>query len=190
MNATPDKAKARRTLLLLALVALAPIVASGAAYYWLTPAKRVNYGELLDPRLALSANGLRLDGRPFALSDLRGEWVLVMVSGSGCGDDCRRTLYATRQARTMQGRDRDRVARVWVQPASAPPPLPELLAEHPGLIGARVDPAEFARLPIDDGVGILLLDPHGNPVLRYVADPDIRRLANDLERLLRVSRIG
>jgi cytochrome oxidase Cu insertion factor (SCO1/SenC/PrrC family) len=192
MSQPADQARGRRTLLLLALLALAPIVASYAAYYLFTPAKRVNYGELLEPLLAASANGVRPDGQPFTLSDLRGKWVLVIVGGSECGDACRRALYATRQARTIQGRDQDRVARVWLQPAGAPLPVPELLAEHPGLIAARVDPGEIARLPIDprETLGILLLDPRGNLVLRYAAAPDIKGLAKDLERLLSASYIG
>ena len=37
---------------------------------------------------------------------------------------------------------------------------------------------------------IILLDPRGNLVLRYGADPDIKRLAADLGRLLRASQIG
>ena len=192
MSQQIDKAKGRRTLLLLALFALAPIVASYAAYYFFTPSKRVNYGELLDPLPAASAIGVRLDGQPFALSDVRGKWVLVIVGGSECEAACGRALYATRQARTIQGRDQDRVARVWLQPAGAPLPGADLLAEHPGLVAARLDPGEIARLPTDprEPLGILLLDPRGNLVLRYPADPDIKGLAKDLERLLRASQIG
>jgi hypothetical protein len=192
MNPTPDRAKGRRTLLLLGLFALTPIVASYAAYYWFTPARRVNYGELLDARPAPATAGTRQDGQPFALSDLRGKWVLLVVGGPECGGACRRALYATRQARTIQGREQDRVARVWLQPAGAPLPGADLLAEHPGLVAARVDPEALARLPIDraGNVAILLLDPHGNLVLRYAADPDIKRLAKDLERLLSASQIG
>ena len=35
-------------LWLIVAIGLAPIVASYAAYYWFTPSKRVNYGELLE----------------------------------------------------------------------------------------------------------------------------------------------
>ena len=42
----------------------------------------------------------------------------------------------------------------------------------------------------DVGQNIFLLDPLGNVVLRYSDDPDIKRLAQDLSRLLRASRIG
>jgi cytochrome oxidase Cu insertion factor (SCO1/SenC/PrrC family) len=179
-------------LLLLALVGLAPIVAAYVAYYWFAPTKRVNYGELLDPRPAPAIAGKHPDGKPFALAELRGKWVLLVVSGPDCGEACQRALHATRVARTIQGREQGRVMRAWLQPATAPPPPAELLAGHPGLVAARAAPLELTRLPIDAGgaAGILLLDPHGNLVLRYRDDPDVGRMAKDLERLLRVSQIG
>jgi cytochrome oxidase assembly protein ShyY1 len=188
----PRDRRDRHTLLLLALVALSPIVASYVVYYWFAPTKRVNYGELLDPRPAPAVVGKHPDGKPFALAELRGKWVLLVVSGPDCGDACRRALYSTRVARTIQGREQDRVVRVWLQPVAAPPPPAELLAGHPGLVAARAAPVELTRLPIDAGgaAGILVLDPRGNLVLRYGDDPDIQRLAKDLERLLRASQIG
>jgi hypothetical protein len=191
-GSSPMPPRGRRTLLLLTLVALSPIVASYVAYYWFAPTKRVNYGELLDPRPAPAVAGELADGKSFALAELRGKWVLLVVSGPGCGDACRRALHATRVARAIQGRQQGRVVRAWLQPAAAPPPPAELLAGHPGLVAACAAPIELTRLPIDAGgaAGILLLDPHGNLVLRYGDDPDIERLAKDLERLLRASQIG
>ena len=71
-------------------------------------------------------------------------------------------------------------------------PASQLLAQHPGLVAARVDPGQWLVLPGVPGPprNIFLIDPLGNIVLRYPADPDIRRMAKDLERLLRASRIG
>ena len=191
-GSSPRLPRGRGILLLLAVVALAPIVAAYVAYYWFAPTKRVNYGELLDLRPAPAIVGEYPDSKPFALAELRGKWVLLVVSGPDCGDGCRRALYATRVARTIQGREQDRVMRAWLQPASAPLPPAELLAGQPALVAARVAPSELRRLPInaDASAGILLLDPRGNLVLRYGDDPDAERLAKDLQRLLRASQIG
>ena len=192
MNPPPDKARGRRTLLLLALVALAPIVASYVAFYWLMPTKRLNYGELLATAPAPPLTGIALDGAPFALTDLRGKWVLLIASGADCAAACEKALYATRQARTIQGREQDRVVRALLQPTGASAPPPGLLTGHPGLLTARVDPIALAQLPlpVPDVTTIILIDPRGNLVLRYGADPDIKRVANDLGRLLRASQIG
>jgi hypothetical protein len=192
MTEPQTRGNGRRTLLLLALVAVAPVVASYVTYYWFIPDKRVNYGELLTPGAAPPVAGERLDGSPFALADLRGQWVMLIVTGADCTDECRRALYATRQARTIQGREQDRVVRAWLRPAGAPAPSLELRESQPGLVIGSAAQAELSRLPLGPGgtPTILLLDPRGNLVLRYGADPDIKRLAADLGRLLRASQIG
>ncbi|HTR58878.1 MAG TPA: hypothetical protein VMM27_11945 [Casimicrobiaceae bacterium] len=182
--------RARRTLLLLALVCAAPVLASYVAYYWLRPEARTNYGELLEPATAPEISGTRPGGTAFHLSDLHGRWTLLIVAGgAGCDAPCERGLYATRQAHTMQGGERDRIGRVLLLPSGAPAPAPELLAEHPGMIVVHGDPRQWTARP-GATPNIYLVDPHGNFILRYPPDPDIRRLAKDLERLLRASRIG
>jgi hypothetical protein len=188
----PGKPGGRRTLLLIVAIGLAPIVASYAAYYWFTPSKRVNYGELLETAPAPIIAGEDADGKAFSLTELRGKWVVLIASRAGCADACVRALYATRQARTIQGREQDRVVRLLLQPLAAPTLPPELAAAHPGLVVARVDQRALEQLPLGASAvdGVLLLDPRGNLVLRYGADPEIRGLANDLQRVLKASQIG
>jgi len=178
-------------LLLLAAFAISPVIASYAAYYWFAPDKRVNYGELLETRPAPEIAGTLADGSRLAFTDLRGRWLLVVVTAGECDEACLRALYAIRQARTMQGREQDRVLRVMLQPADASALARDVLALHPGLVAVRADRNVLARLPIDAGdSGILLIDPLGNLVLRYGVDADIKRLADDLGRLLRASQMG
>jgi cytochrome oxidase Cu insertion factor (SCO1/SenC/PrrC family) len=186
------KSGGRRTLLLIVAIGLAPIVASYAAYYWFTPSTRVNYGELLETAPAPIVIGTNSDGKAFSLTDLRGKWVLLIARRGGCSDDCARALYATRQARTIQGREQDRVVRLLLQPLPAPAPPQELAAADPGLLVVSIEQHALEQLPLGESAaaGILLLDPRGNLVLRYGPDPDIRRLANDLQRVLKASQIG
>ena len=194
MNATvkppisPEaRAKGRRTLLLLALVVIAPVVASYSAYYFFPREQRTNYGELLAtpaPPLA----GTRADGQPFALAQLRGKWVLAAGAPGACDASCAGALHATRQARTIQGREMERVQRVWLVTDDAIPD-PALLAQHPDLLVVRLPRSAAAALPAGAD-RIYLVDPLGNLVLAFPADPDIRKLAKDIERVLRASRIG
>lgn len=188
----PVKNRGRRTLLLLALVCAAPVAASYMAYYWFRRAGHVNYGELLEAQPVREIAGARPDGEKFRLSEYRGRWLFLTVESAECEDRCQRKLYATRQARTIQGREQERVARILLQAPGAPALSPQLLAQQPGLITARTDPGQWTTLPGAETApsGIYLLDPLGNVVLRYPAEPDIRRMAKDLERLLRASRIG
>jgi hypothetical protein len=168
--------RSRRTLVLIALVTIAPVVASYAAYYLFPRDKQVNYGELLataPPRDAA------------AIAQEKGKWVLVSAGPSACNARCAATLYATRQARTIQGRAAERVSRVWlVTDESAPDAA--LLAQHADLAVRR---GSLAAWPAGAD-RIYLLDPLGNVVLAWPADPDIKRMASDIGRVLKASRIG
>ncbi len=185
----PSAASWRRRLpiVLVALVCVAPMAASYFAYYVMPRERRTNYGELAVAEAPLTA-GTTLDGRPFALSDLKGRWVMVSAAPGGCDDACQRTLYATRQARTIQGRERERVVRLWLVTDDAAPSS-ALTAEHPDLTIVRVRAGSLAGWPrIEEHIH--LVDPLGNEVLAWPRDPDIKALAADLTKLLRASQVG
>ena len=183
----PGNRSGRRTLLLLAAVMLAPIIASYAAYYAFPRAAKVNYGILLPTAPVPETAGTRPDGTPFRLEDLRGRWVLLASGHGDCDAGCERKLYATRQARAMQGREQDRIVRALLVVGAAP--SAGLLSRHPGLVVVRVPDRVPAGFP-GGANPLYLIDPLGNFVLRYPDDPDIKGMAKDLTRLLMASRIG
>ena len=181
-------ARVRRTLAIIAAVAIAPIVASYLAYYFWPHDAHVNYGELLPTKPASTIKGVRVDGQPFRLEQLRGRWVIVMSAKRGCDGACERMLYATRQARTIQGKDMERVRRVLLKTTDVVIPQ-SVLVQQIGLDIVDISPSDAAALALADG-RIYLIDPLGNGVLAWPADPDIKALAKDLGRLLRASQIG
>ena len=182
------RAKGRRTLLLLAAVAVAPVIASYSAYYLFPREQRTNYGELLATAPAPPLTGTRASGTPFALAQLHGKWALIVSAPGGCDALCKQSLHATRQARTIQGREMERVQRVWLVTDDAVPD-PALMAQHPDLLVAHVSREALAGFPAGAD-RIYLVDPLGNLVLAFPGDPDIRKVAKDIERVLRASRIG
>ena len=177
----------RRTLILIAIVAVSPVIASYAAYYWFPREKQVNYGELLPTRPAPELTGAA-GGAPFRLSDLRGKWVVVTAAPGACDAACVGALYATRQARTIQAQEMERVARVWLVVDDAVP-NPAIVAEQADLTVVRAPSGALAAWPAGAD-RIYLVDPLGNLVLAWPRDPDIKAMAKDLTRLLRASRIG
>ena len=187
IGAKAAPARAKRLVLLIAAIAVAPVLVSYFAYYALPRDSRVNYGTLL-ARPFHDVTATTLDGKPLSTRDLRGRWIVLFAGGGDCNAACASALYASRQARTIQNAERERVQRLWlISDAGAPPP--RVLDEHPDLAVARVDAAVAAALP--EGFDrIYLIDPLGNLVLAWPADPDIKAMAKDLTRLLRASRIG
>lgn len=180
---------ARRKLALVAAIAFAPIALSYAAYYLLPrDARTTNYGELLPTRPVGEIKGVTTEGAPFRLSELKGRWVLLVAGAGACDDACQRMLYATRQARTIQNAEQDRVVRAWLV-TDGTTPAASLLAQQGGLVVARVSAADVSGLPKGNRA-IYLVDPLGNQVLAWPVDPDVKAVARDLARLLKASRIG
>jgi hypothetical protein len=190
MTTAPSRPAPRaslRPLVLVALVCIAPVVASYLAYYVFHRDSRVNYGTLI-ARPAPPFAATALDGKPLSLDDFKGRWLLLTAAPAACAAACTTALFATRQARTIQGRERDRVARAWLVTDDAPV-AESLRAEHPDLDIGRVPAAVMAAWP-RGADAIYLVDPLGNVVLAWPREPDIKALANDLTRLLRASQIG
>ncbi len=185
---TPVVRKNRRMMYLIALIAAAPAVASYSIYYFFPPDRRANYGELLPTRPAPALTGTAVDGAPFAFASLAGKWVLAVAGPSACDAGCAQALYATRQARTIQGREMDRVVRVWFVTDDGPVDN-AVLAQHPGLLVVRAGPAGWAAWNVSAD-RIVLLDPLQNLVLAFPREPDIKALAKDVTRVLKASRIG
>ena len=191
-NAAPERRRSRITLLAIAALCFAPFAAAYIAYFYWQPHEHSNYGDLIAPRVLGDAPLRRLDARPFRLSELRGKWVLLQLDRADCDADCRAKLYAMRQVRLAQGRERDRIERVWLILDDAPLET-MLMREYDGTrmlrasrnpIVAEFPPAGAAR------DHIYLIDPHGNLILRFPKHADPRKMYKDVARLLRASRIG
>ncbi|NIR60110.1 MAG: cytochrome oxidase assembly protein [Gammaproteobacteria bacterium] len=192
----------RRALLALGLLAVfvGPLLIAALAYRqgWLEGAGTTNYGTLVRPprRVAeLSLHGV--GGRALETDFLRGRWTFVYVGDARCGAPCRASLYKMRQIRLALGEDAPRVQGLYLLTGGEGlSGLREFLREeHPGLALARADGAGLRAFRIE-GAGpggadrVYLVDPLGNLMMYYRADADPSRMLDDLEKLLKVSRVG
>ena len=177
-------------MLLFALFAT-PILASYLTYYFWTPKHFSNYGELIKPQPLPKLPLQLLNGDPYNLSHLRGKWVMLQVDDAQCADNCREKMYALRQVRLAQGKDQDRIERVWVVQGGGTP-SDVLLHDYSGTKFIRTDKTLLGLLPAQDKVEdhIYLIDPLGNLMMRYPKNPDARKMIKDIQRLLKASSIG
>lgn len=171
-----------------------PVIASYLAYYvWQPQGATRNYGTLVQPQTLSDTLTIKtLDGAPIALKALRGKWSLVQVDSAACGAACEKKLYAMRQVRLMQGREQDRVQRLWiVTDNQAPRAALQQAYEGMQLV---TDPGRslVGKLEADSDVTqyIYMIDPLGNVMMRWPANPEIKRMHKDIERLLKASQIG
>jgi hypothetical protein len=111
-----QQSNGRWKLFAIILICAAPLIASYLTYYVIKPQSRTNYGELLDPRAyPIPALGTTtLDGKPAGLDAYKGKWIMLQVNDAECGEPCRKKLYEMRQLRLTQGKEMDRIERVWL----------------------------------------------------------------------------
>jgi hypothetical protein len=168
----------------------APMIAAYIAYYVWPPASHVNYGELLEPRSLADVQVIAIDGRPLALSAFKGDWLLLSTDDAACAERCERKLVYMRQVRLAAGTNKDRIERLWVV-TGAGKPDDALLAEHEGLVVVRDAAGTLSKAlpaPGSPADHVYVIDPLGNLMLRFPADPDPRRMLKDMSRLLRHSK--
>ena len=189
-DAAAPRRRSARTLWVLLAVCAAPIVASYVAFYWWTPSSRVNYGELLEPRMMPDAPLERLDGGIFRFSELKGEWLLLVADSAQCDERCRLSSPTCARSGSRRAGKPTRIERVWMIIDNAMP-RPELLAEHPGLnvVHATRESLEILWPPVGSVADhIFVVDPLGHLMMRFPPNPDPSRMLKDLSRLLRQSR--
>ena len=164
-------------LALVFAVCAAPFVLGWLAYHyrWVSGATG-NYGELLTPR--------PIDG---AAAPLKGKWVLVTADAAACSAACERKLYIVRQVRKAQGKDAERIERLWLV-TDGGRPRPELVAALEGAHIATPDAALLKAFP--NLADIYLVDPLGNLMMRFPAEADPQKTIKDLQRLLKYSSFG
>ncbi|WP_426194465.1 SCO family protein [Massilia sp. DWR3-1-1] len=204
----PDEQRRRGRWKLLAVLAVcaAPLIFSYLTYYVIKPTGRTNYGDLIDPRahpmpqLGTSS----LDGKSVELGAYQGKWLMLVASPSACPKACLDQMYAIRQVRAMQGKEMERIERVWLITDQAP--LDTMLIRE--LDGVRMLRARAAAvtawLPPPQQAGaaspIYLVDPLGNLMMRFAPPPagateaqaveHYARIKKDIAKLLKASAIG
>jgi len=183
-------------LFIVLAVCAAPLIFSYLTYYVIKPEGRTNYGDLIDPRAhPIPELGLQhLDGQSASLEQFSGKWILLQVDQAACAKPCTDKLYYMRQLRLTQGKEMDRIERVWLVTDDAPLDT-ALMKQYDGTRLLRVDPKKLAAwLPVQAGTQpadhLYLIDPLGNLMMRFPKDPDANKIKKDISRLLKASRIG
>lgn len=177
-----------KLLLLIGLFAL-PVAASYLAYYVWQPTARKNYGELIK-QVEVRVTGAGMNGQPADVASLKGKWVLVYVGGGQCPKACQDLLYYMRQTRTAQGKEMDRIERLWLITDNVAP-SPELKDYHAGLRYLKPASSPVAQFAgSDTGAYLYMVDPLGHLMMRWPQNPDPRRMIKDITLLLKASQIG
>ena len=198
-QAALDTAERSRTgrikMFLVLLVCAAPVIASYFTYYVLRPEGRRNFGELVTQQPTIPAvQAHTLDGQPFDLQSLKGQWLLLSTSGAACDKQCESNLYLQRQLRESMGREKERLDWVWLVTDDAKPPeslrdamsQATVLRVPQAVVSQWLAPAKGQQL----SEHLYVVDPMGHWMMRFPAQlsrSDAAKARKDIERLLRAS---
>jgi hypothetical protein len=201
----PAKPRSILPLVLVLLVCLAPLVFALLAYYMpslgLRPAGENNYGALVQPQRpvpeAAALDLHTLDGKPFDLRSLHGKWVLLSADSGACPESCVKKLFVLRNSHASQGKEVNRLTRVWFITDDKPVPE-QILTAYKGTIMVRADASRLAAYlapKATDPAATLadpmwIIDPLGNLMMQFPAKADPLKVRNDIKKLLANSRIG
>ncbi|MGD2140755.1 MAG: cytochrome c oxidase subunit I [Burkholderiales bacterium] len=171
-------------------ICVVPVIAATALYLLWTPAHFVNSGVLFEPVPLAEVSLSRSDGGRFAFNELHGRWAFVSIDDAACDESCQEKLYLMRQIRLTQGKDADRIERVWlIRDGKAP--SPQVLADYEGTRAIALSAGQSleAQFPSDADVtdSIYLVDPLGNSMMRFPRGIDPSRMKKDVAKLLRIS---
>lgn len=204
MSSTAPK-RSRTPLFILLAVSLAPVVFALLAYYvpalGLRPEGTSNYGQLIDPQRPIpSAARLALTdtaGKAFDLESMRGQWLLMSADKAECPEECVRKLFILRNSHASQGKEVERLNRIWFVTDQAPI-APVVEDAYRGTIVLRADPAQLAQWLVPGSSdaqaelakGMWIVDPLGNLMMVFPENAEPERVRTDIRTLLKNSHIG
>lgn len=195
----------RKPLYVLVAVSLAPVIIAFLAYYFpalgLRPASTSNYGTIIDPQrpIPLAAQLALTDaqGEPFDLASMKGQWLLMSADRASCPEECVRKLFILRNSHASQGKEVERLNRIWFVLDRAP--VAAVLDEaYRGTIVLRADPAQLgqwlvpgqANVQAELEKGMWIVDPLGNLMMVFPENATPERVRTDIRTLLKNSQIG
>jgi hypothetical protein len=197
------RASNRRTIILMLVLSILPVVLAGLYYVnpqWISRYK--NYGTLISPPIQLPTNALSAFGE-FSkqhFTELDDRWLLIHIVPEHiieCDQASALAIYNSHQLWLMMNQNLMRLRRVVVFASAdiAAQLEPTLAIEDEYLLYAVGEPLLFNQLsnivPTSMTVGTLLLrDPLVNIMLWEEPDFDVYKVKKDLSRLFRTSRIG
>jgi len=209
-SVTPPGAKRQRSMLpvyLIILICLAPIVFALLAYYvpalGLRPEGHTNYGTLIEPQRPMPDSAAlplkTLEGEPYELASLRGQWLLVSADASACPESCVRKLFILRNSHASQGKNVQRLERIWFVLDDGKV-SEQVLDAYVGTHMLRADPEKLAAFLAPDATAeqreaalkapMWIIDPLGNLMMRFPDNADPESVRGDIRKLIYNSRIG
>jgi len=192
-SSTPERSNATLWLLLASFIL--PAVAAYAYFLFGERPEPDTYGELITPVIDIETLELTdiLDN-PIPRKELTSSWRMFYITADTCPEQCEQSLYNMRQINIALGKNQSRVDHVVLHSAIAQPGFINLLEQqHPHVLRARIPAQKLQLLQLQNPAqnsAIYLMDPHGNIMMRFADGLDPKLILKEINKLLKISRIG
>jgi len=179
--------------LLLASFLVPAIVAYGYFFFGDRPSVASN-GELINPIIDIESLKLTDDtGQILTREELTPKWRMYYLTGASCDARCESDLYDMRQINIALGKNQDRVQHAVIHLQKPDLNYMNLLdAEHKNAV--RVYSTEQNTAVLNSGASsngyIYLVDPLGNIMMKFPNGLGAKLILKDINKLLKISRIG
>ena len=166
-----------------ALFALPFLFAAVLRFGGWQPANTRNYGELLQPPIAIASGAfLTPDGTPYHWRPEDRRWHLVLLPSSACSSNCVDKADVMRRVWISEGRLAEKLDVLWM--GEWPPALQRFGGLREVRLNAAPPPALVAP-PVADQLTAALIDHNGFLVMHYPLDFDPSGVRKDLGRLVK-----
>lgn len=183
------------TLWLLLASFVLPAVAAYAYFFFVDRPEPATYGELITPVVDIEKLELTdvLDN-PIPRKELTSSWRMFYITAESCSEQCEQSLYNMRQINIALGKNQSRVEHAVLHSETAQIDFIALLEEkHPHVYRAKIPSQKLQLLELNNPAqqsAIYLMDPHGNIMMRFMDGLDPKLILKEINKLLKISRIG
>jgi len=196
-NTTTQSPRSNTTLWLLLSSFIIPAIAAYIYFFYGNKPSSNNNGELITPVIDITTLKLSNNtGELISRDKLTPKWRMYYFAPSSCNKDCQLSLYNMRQINIALGKNRDRVQHVIVHLDKANGEFSQLISkEHPEAILLHtkienISALSDAEANAVDTQSIYLVDPLGNIMMKFHKNISPKLMLKDINKLLKVSRIG
>jgi len=195
MNELTDTPKRSNTTLwlLLASFLVPAFLAYGYFFFGDRPSVASN-GKLISPIVDIETLNLKDPlGEIVSRQELTPKWRMYYFANANCDSECKNDLYNMRQINVALGKNADRVQHVIVHLSTPQNEFTKYVeTEHPEAVrvyGATEDMTDLTKKN-SSAQYIYLVDPLGNIMMKFPNSLDAKLILKDINKLLKISRIG
>jgi len=189
---TPQRSNT--TLWLLLASFLVPAILAYGYYFFGDRPSVASNGQLIIPVVDIETLKLKDPlGEGITREDLTPKWRMYYFAGANCDSECKSSLYNMRQVNLALGKNADRVEHAIVHLFTPQNEFMKYIeAEHPKVIRVYSSSENTLELMKDSNSTsfIYLVDPQGNIMMKFPDTVNAKLILKDINKLLKISRIG